>query len=78
MNSENSKIEVSTINADDKVIESTWNSVEDFLEDWYSDDCSAPMLDDTLEYAKVCGKEVKGEHFIDVVRYLEQMTGMKL
>lgn len=71
-------IEVTTVNCDGKEVEHSWESPIRFRSDWLSTDCSAPMLDDKIISAKVCGVKVESVTFLDVVDYIDNVTSYKL
>lgn len=63
-------IKFKTINVDGMEIAREFNSVEDFKNDWYSDDCTLPMCDDKVVFAEIDGKNIEAEVFEDVAHAL--------
>lgn len=74
----NKGVEVTVLNMDEQEVTHTWDTIEDFVTDWFSDDCSAPQLDDKLVSAYVRGDKVVGDTFDDVVKYIQTIVGYRL
>lgn len=58
-------IKFKTINVDGMEIEREF-TMEDFKNDWFSDDCSLPMCDDEVVYAEIDGNRIEAKIFEDV------------
>lgn len=63
-------IKFKTINVDGIEVVREFNTVEDFKNDWFSDDCSLPMCDDEVVFAEVNGKNIEAKIFEDVAHTL--------
>lgn len=55
-----------TINCENNERNWLFDTVQEIEDNWWSDDCTLPMLDDELVYAEVNGKVIKGEIFEDL------------
>ncbi len=60
-------IKFKTINVDGMEIEREFNNVEEINNDWYSDDCTLPMLDDEVVFAEIDGKNIEANVFEDIL-----------
>lgn len=60
-------IKFKTINVDGMAIEREFNNVEEINNDWYSDDCTLPMLDDEVVFAEIDGKNIEANVFEDIL-----------
>lgn len=63
-------IKFKTINVDGMEVERKFDTVEEFKNDWYSDDCTLPMGDDKVVSAEIDGKNIEAEVFEDIAHAL--------
>jgi len=61
-----------TINCDDLERFFQFDSVEEIQEEWDSESCDIPSLDDELVYANIFGILVCGSTFESVINYLAE------
>lgn len=71
-------LDITSINVDGNKVNVSYRLLSEFKDDWFSDNCKAPSLDDEVIKAKVCGSWIHCETFSDVVGYIESITGWKL
>lgn len=67
-------IKFRTINVDGVEVARVFGSVEEMRKDWYSDNCTLPMLDDELTYAEVDGVQL---HYPRIFKDLVEELGIE-
>lgn len=73
-----SMMNFTSVNVDGNKVDKTYKLLSEFKDDWFSSNCGAPSLDDEVIKATVCGSRIHCETFLDVVKYIESITGWKL
>lgn len=64
-------IKFKTINVDGMEVTREFNNVEEIRNDWFSDDCTLPMLDDVVVFAEIDGKNIEANVFEDILYVLD-------
>lgn len=64
-------IKFKTINVDGMEVTREFNNVEEIKNDWFSDDCTLPMLDDKVVFAEIDGKNIEANVFEDILYVLD-------